>query len=264
MSFHYSSQDRFLSSKSPLVVIKRWITLAFPLIFFFVAVWLVFSKWETPPLTQIENELRLKNWKQAHELIDEYVKDESLSRLRLLMYGSILQSAVDLNLYQPNEIDDYYRKLRFEDSSRVFIEKELLFKMELFGDTVDFLTYYCDYADSFPSRLDSLFKQVEFINAIDTSTTWLIKDPKCITDLLERQNLPFIGKVNASALQLREDANRQSSSMATLPLGRKVLLRKAAQAETIDGVTSHWQFVTSAKGESGWAFSAYISKQKLR
>lgn len=233
-----------------------------PVIIFFISVWLIFSKFQKTPAEKIEQALQEKDFLHAQKLITRYIEKEKLSRLRLLMYGTIVQFGLQEKNSLPAEIPDYQEMLIQEDSALIFLKESYLRRMEMFPYSERFLQLTCSFVDLFPSVYLTDETQKLFARGIESMGNWKPVNRHCLA-LIFDEAIPFFHRylrmVNASDVNFRKDPDTESFIINKLNAGEKVLTRKKGPALTVGKQSGYWQFIFTKEQKQGWVFDHYLS-----
>lgn len=235
--------------------------LVFPIAFFFFAIWLIFVRLRQSPLSEVEEYISQRDWKKAHNWVTIYLEEETLTRPKLLMYGSIARFGMEEAGLETKGIPDYPNQLQLEDSSKIFLKDMYIRTLELFAKSSRIMGILCDYHGNFGGQLDSLHVRA----AVETDTIWEETNSVC------RENL-FSGKIQflrdflfvttGRNLQLREEPNLSGSVLLKLDKGVRVLRRKKGLVLNLGGRSHHWYFVFTREGRQGWLYGRYLAKLK--
>ncbi|MDH5717238.1 MAG: SH3 domain-containing protein [Spirochaetia bacterium] len=241
--------------------ITRVVVIIFPLLFFLASIYLVFVKIQQGPLVEIENELNNQNWMRVISLVEEYLKEETLSRKHLLVYGSIAEYA--LAEENPDYKDEKYMNiLIIEDSTRIFLNESYLQKLEKFSYSKNFLKLLCRYNYFFPGGLADN-KVTNFIEKGFKSTVyWNKAEISCYENIFQNNKDIFqdkIKQINADNVNIRLKPSLDSEILSQIKRGANIIIREEGPSMTIDNKTNKWFFVLTENSDQGWIFGSFIS-----
>lgn len=231
----------------------RFFMLLTPVIFFLVSIYMIFSWVEKGSVATIEDHLKNHGWREAHKLLLDEISENRLARPRLLMYGTIIQYANEIE-----DLPDYESKLKAEDSTRIFWKESFLKRFELFPDKPGILELVIEYLNSFPNDaapphpLAGVFSSSDF------------------TEVPEGYEIFFTAKSTQTLISgnsmyriyLRAEESANSTSLGQLEIGEKVITGKTGRADTINDVNGHWVRILSEKGKTGWVFDGLLQPSR--
>lgn len=251
--------DPYKKKFSPFLLAAK---IVLPLFIFFIAMWLVFSKLQKTPAEKIEQALHQKDFKEAYRLVDKYLERERLSRLRLLMYGTLIQFGLEEQKEPlPQDFPNYQKLLAQEDSAFIFLKESYMRRMQMFPNSQKFLQLTCNFVHLFPSVYLDQQTQKLLAGGIESMGNWLPINHRCLS-LIFDDAVPFFRNylrlVNGTNVNLRKDPDTEGNIITTLHAGEKILLRKKGPALLVGGQQGHWQFVFTKEQKQGWIFDYYL------
>lgn len=237
--------------------------LLIPFVILFLSVWLIFSKFQKSPTEKIEKALQEQDFLKADKFVSRYLKKDQISRLRLLMYGSILQFGLqEQGKSTSQEIPDYKKILIEEDSALIFLKESYLRKLEMFPHSQRFLQESCEFVENFPSVYLSPKTQKLLDIGFESMDTWQPINSRCLT-LIFDDAVPFFRErlrlVNATNVNFRKEPDIESSILATLSVGQKVLLRQQGPRLVVGSKEGNWRFIFLENQKQGWVFDGFLS-----
>jgi len=237
----------------------------FPLIFFLTAVYLIFVKVQKNPILEIENLLNQKEYEKVLGLIEDSLKEDSISSKHLLVYASAAEYGINESSGVEKRIK-YSIKLEKEDSTGIFIEESYMKKMNLFYDSKNFFNLLCDYVNSFPQKsLDSQISSV-LEKGFDTETLWLNIEENCVNQIFSKEDKFIKNKMRqiaADNLNLRSKPSLDSDIKGSLSEKSNVLIRKKGALTTYKDQKANWYFIISEEGLQGWVFGSYLKNNQV-
>jgi len=250
---------------SKLKEVKRYIAIFFPIVFFFVGVYLLFNYVQKDTLSQIDEDIKEKKLTKALNLVNENLKDQELNQLKLLMYGSIIKyMAPTKSLLE----DPYTKKLFQEDKMKIYLEESYIRKFDYSPRSQIFIPELCRFVDRFPqasfSKKVTSILEKSFSNPSNWSSLTQLSNKElaqCSNNIFYSDNNYLKQKrliVRGDKLNLRSEASNLSSSVTKLKKGTKIIKISQTQKEVIVGKKAPWFFVLTENMQLGYLFSAYV------
>jgi len=237
---------------------KRIIVLLFPVALFFLSIWLVFIRYESPPLMQIEKLQQEKNWIEAEKLLQEHLKSDHLSRAKLLMYGTIIEFGLAQKLKKPPS-KAYLEMLIQEDSTMVFLKESYHKKFKLFVKSPYLLIAICEYFHYFPQ---AGFDAISHLNAISDKTDWSHISSQCLNKLLSsagQNHIPgYLARSRGQNVLIHEKNSLQSSPAGKLNKNETVILLSDFSKSLKKSNTNLKQIINHNK-LIGWVSTSYLN-----
>ena len=245
--------------KSSLKKLKRYLSLGFPIAFFFFAVWLTFVRFHKSPIGELQEFIEKKEYQKAYKALKPYLEDESISKANVAMYGFIIKMGLNEIGTDTSSLPDFYTLLKSKDSTGVFYKEAILKSAKLFPESARYADFICNYYQHFkkiePDTM-SLFNQ-----GINTDSEWLYLSQSCVDTMFNAALFSSrLGVVKGDKLKLRQGPSLDTQVVDKLAKSTNVFIRKQGAKLTIAGSTHHWYYIFTEDQKQGWVYGRYINK----
>lgn len=257
----YSEVHRRSSSVGEKV--RRFFSLLFPIAVFFFAVWLIFVRFRQSPMSEIEEYIAKKDYKSSVAWLNTFLDKETITRPKLLMYGTIVQFGLREQDNEEYNLPDYQAMLRKEDTAKIFLKESYLRRLKLFPRASYMPELICNLSKDFGKSFHNEESLALLATAIANEKLWRLPSENCKQSFFNSTVLKEqIYVTTGDKLQLREEPNLEALVITRLDKNIRVISRKQGAPMSLGGKTHNWHFVFTETNEQGWLYGKYLKTEK--
>lgn len=228
--------------------LMRWFSILLPVLLFLGGVYVIFVKWQKPPLALIEEYAQSHRYHEAYELATKFLDNDSISRPQMLMYAAAVEPAVTSS----GKIGEYEKLLRKEDSGKLYLREMYLKRLTWLSTSELWLNWLCQFQLEFPVEASKYLSKNTVRDGVLSAAHWEDPGNECNEILVASSESPlseYQRKLSGDRVNLRKCAGLECDPIGRLSKEEPVILR---------GREGAWARVYTLHGFGGYVAVQYL------
>ena len=245
-------------------------TLAAPVIIFFIWVWLLFVKLQKDAIVEIEDLIAENKWTEVIQNVEKILNKNDSPQIHLYVFGSVAKFGLEEEeklkrgtISSIKKIRDYNHELIRRDSTGIYLRESFFYRFKKFPQSKMIVKLLCDYLDYFPDALENEknFQQL-FLKALSPEINWEKIPTVCLEQMFSKK-LPLLKVITRSPKKksrpMRTRPHIRSRLIRNIQIEERVFVRTKYGASETTPKEKKWLYIMDAFGKSGWILSKNFS-----